>query len=75
MGKRGTLVVLNFFHFFNVFEKTPQILENVKIKDTRILMKPSVRKSIKKNLQFQMANKVRWTESVKKLEEIDEKNI
>ena len=34
-------------NFFNVFEKTPQILENVKIKDTRILMKPSVRKSIK----------------------------
>ena len=31
--------------------------------------------SIKKNLQFQMANKVRWTESIKKLEEIEEKNI
>ena len=31
--------------------------------------------SIKKNLQFQMANKVRWTESIKKLEEIKEKNI
>ena len=30
---------------------------------------------IKKNLQFQMANKVRWSESIKKLEEIEEKNI
>ena len=30
---------------------------------------------IKKNLQFQMANKVKWTESIKKLEEIKEKNI
>ena len=28
---------------------------------------------IKKNLQFQMANKVRWSESIKKLEEIEEK--
>ena len=31
--------------------------------------------SIKKNLQFQMANKVKWTESIKKLDEIEEKNI
>mgnify|MGYP001184264202 CR=1 FL=1 len=31
--------------------------------------------SIKKNLQLQMANKVKWTESIKKLEEIGEKNI
>ena len=31
--------------------------------------------SIKKNLKFQMANKVKWTESIKKLEEIKEKNI
>jgi len=31
--------------------------------------------SIKKNLQFQMANKVKWTESIKKLVEIEEKNI
>ena len=31
--------------------------------------------SIKKNLKFQMANRVRWTESIKKLEEIEEKNI
>ena len=31
--------------------------------------------SIKKNLQSQMANKVRWTESIKKLVEIEEKNI
>ena len=34
-------------NFFNVFEKTPQILENVKIKDPNILKKPSVKKSIK----------------------------
>ena len=31
--------------------------------------------SIKKNLQLQMANRVRWTESIKKLEEIGEKDI
>ena len=31
--------------------------------------------SIKKKLQYQMANKVKWTESIKKLEEIKEKNI
>ncbi len=31
--------------------------------------------SIKKNLQLQMANRVKWTESIKKLEEIEEKNI
>ena len=31
--------------------------------------------SIKKNLQLQMANMVKWTESIKKLEEIEEKNI
>ncbi len=30
---------------------------------------------IKKNLQMQMANKVNWTRSIKKLEEIGEKNI
>ncbi len=30
---------------------------------------------IKKNLQNQMANKVNWTKSIKKLEEIGEKNI
>jgi len=33
--------------FFSVFEKIPQILENIKIKDNRILMKSSVKKSIK----------------------------
>ncbi len=32
-------------------------------------------KSIKKNLQYQMANKVNWTKSIKKLEEIGEKQI
>tara|TARA_B100000989_G_C19508832_1_gene457864 strand:- start:1 stop:906 length:906 start_codon:yes stop_codon:yes gene_type:complete len=31
--------------------------------------------TIKKNLQYQMANKVNWTKSVRKLEEIGEKNI
>ncbi len=35
-------------NFFNVFEKIPQILENIKIKDEKILMKKSVKKSIKK---------------------------
>ena len=33
--------------FFNVFEKTPQILENIKIKSDGILNKSSVRNSIK----------------------------
>ncbi len=33
--------------FFNVFEKTPQVLENIKFKDERILKKPFVKKSIK----------------------------
>ena len=38
--------------FFNVFEKTPQILENIKINKKNILKKKSVKKSIKlaKNL-------------------------
>ena len=35
--------------FFNVFEKIPQILENIKIKDNDILMKPTVKKSLKKS--------------------------
>ena len=34
--------------FFNVFEKTPQILENIKIKNNEILNKSSVKKFIKK---------------------------
>ena len=34
--------------FFNVFEKTPQILENIKIKNNEILKKSSVKKFIKK---------------------------
>ena len=34
--------------FFNVFKKIPQILENLKIKDTNILERSSVKKSIKK---------------------------
>ena len=39
-------------HFFDVFEKTPQILENIKIKNKNILQKFAVKKSIKmaKNL-------------------------
>ncbi|MDC3207794.1 phosphoglucosamine mutase [Candidatus Pelagibacter sp.] len=39
-------------NFFNVFEKTPQILENIKIKNDNILKKSSVKNSIKiaKNL-------------------------
>jgi len=38
--------------FFNVFEKIPQILENIKIKDDKILKNNSVKKAIKvaKNL-------------------------
>ena len=34
-------------NFFNVFKKTPQILENIKIKNDDILTKLSVKKSIK----------------------------
>ncbi len=33
--------------FFNVFEKIPQILLNIRVKDNEILMKRSVKKSIK----------------------------
>ena len=33
--------------FFNVFEKTPQILKNIKIKSDNILKRPSVKNSIK----------------------------
>ena len=33
--------------FFNVFEKIPQILQNIKIKDKGILMSPTVKKSVK----------------------------
>ena len=35
-------------NFFNVFEKTPQILENIKIKNKNILKKTAVKNSIKK---------------------------
>ena len=35
-------------NFFNVFEKTPQILENIKIKDEQILKRLYVKNSIKK---------------------------
>ena len=38
---------INASDFFNVFEKTPQILENIKIKDNNILEKKSVKNSIK----------------------------
>ena len=34
-------------NFFNVFEKTPQLLENIKIKEDNILKKNSVKNSIK----------------------------
>ena len=34
--------------FFNKFKKTPQILENVLVKDKSIINKPDVKKSIKK---------------------------
>ena len=34
-------------NFFNVFDKTPQILENVKIKNDKILKKTSVKNAIK----------------------------
>ena len=33
--------------FFNVFDKTPQILENISIHDESILKKPIVKKAIK----------------------------
>ena len=34
-------------NFFDVFEKTPQILENIKINNNNILKKSSIKKSIK----------------------------
>ena len=34
-------------NFFNVFEKIPQILVNITVKDNEIIRRPSVKKSIK----------------------------
>ena len=53
----------------NFFENDTQIISNY---DAKNYNKTSF---IKKNLQMQMANKVNWTLSIKKLEEIREKNI
>jgi phosphoglucosamine mutase len=34
-------------NFFNKFEKTPQILNNIQVKDKTIIKKPEIKKSIK----------------------------
>ena len=53
----------------NFFENDTQIISNFDAKNYNETF------FIKKNLQMQMANKVNWTLSIKKLEEIREKNI
>ena len=56
-------------------------IENLILKDNEIKIISNYdanvhydNKTIKKNLQKQMANKVNWTQSIKKLEEIGEKS-
>ena len=53
----------------NFFDNEIQIISNYDAK----LYNDSL--SIKKNLQKQMANKVNWTKSIKKLEELGENKI
>ena len=57
------IILLNFI------ENKIKVISNYDAKDY------NDSESIKKNLKYQMANKVKWTESIKRLEEIGEKNI
>ena len=63
-------------------EELSNDIENLIFKDNKIKVISnydanihSDNKAIKKNLQNQMANRVNWTQSIKKLEEIGEKTI
>ena len=81
-------VILNVsaaFHSKYMLEAQKELsndIENLKFKDKKIKIISnydaniySDNKTIKKNLQNQMANRVNWTQSIKKLEEIGEKKI
>ena len=81
-------VILNVsaaFHSKYMLEAQNELsndIENLIFKDNRIKIISnydanihSDNKSIKKNLQNQMANRVNWTKSIKKLEDIGEKTI
>ncbi len=81
-------VILNVsaaFHSKYMLEAQRELsndIENLKFKDNKIKIISnydanvhSDNKIIRKNLQNQMANRVNWTQSIKKLEEIGEKTI
>ncbi len=81
-------VILNVsaaFHSKYMLEAQKELsndIENLMFKDNNIKIISnydanvhSDNKTIKKNLQNQMANRVNWTQSIKKLEEIGEKTI
>jgi len=81
-------VILNVsaaFHSKYMLEAQKELsndIENLKFKDNKIKIISnydanvhSDNKIIKKNLQNQMANRVNWTQSIKKLEDIGEKTI
>ena len=81
-------VILNVsaaFHSKYMLEAQKELsndIENLIFKDSKIKIISnydanvhSDNKTIKKNLQNQMANRVNWTQSIKKLEEIGEKTI
>ncbi len=81
-------VILNVsaaFHSKYMLEAQKELsndIENLMLKDNEIKIISnydanvhSDNKTIKKNLQNQMANRVNWTQSIKKLDEIGEKTI
>ena len=81
-------VILNVsaaFHSKYMLEAQKELsndIENLMFKDNKIKIISnydanihSDNKTIKKNLQNQMANRVNWTQSIKKLEDIGEKKI
>ena len=81
-------VILNVsaaFHSKYMLEAQKELsndIEKLMFKDNRIKIISNYdanihtdNKAIKKNLQYQMANRVNWTKSVKKLEEIGENKI
>jgi len=81
-------VILNVsaaFHskyMLNAQKELSNDIENLIFKDSKIKIISnydanvhSDNKTIKKNLQYQMANRVNWTQSIKKLESIGEKKI
>ena len=81
-------VILNVsaaFHSKYMLEAQKELsndIEKLMFKDNRIKIISNYdanihtdNKAIKKNLQYQMANRVNWTQSIKKLEDLGEKRI